>query len=344
MRRASRWTGLALLWLLALASIAWSSAALWFDGPTARPVAGLLSVGFAVAALALLVGLRPWWRGLVAYAALFALLLAWWFSLAPRNDRDWQLDVANPPTATIDGDRLTVHNLRNFDYRSVDEYTPRWETRSYDLSRLAGMDIYFFYWGSPWIAHTIMSWDFEDGPPLAISIETRKEVGEEYSAVRGFFRQFELYYVVADERDVVRLRTNLRGDEGYLYRLDWSPSDARTLLLAYLDEVNRIARSPRWYNAFDHNCTTTIRFHISQIGMARAWNWRILANGKAPELLYMRGVVNTTLPFPELRSRSYINARGRAAGAGADYSERIREGLPPRPPPDQSRGRRAGPG
>ena len=112
------------------------------------------------------------------------------------------------------------------------------------------MDLYFFYWGSPWIAHTIVSWEFEDAPPLAISIETRKEVGEQYSAVRGFFRQFELYYVVADERDVVRLRTNLRGDEGYLYRVNWSPSDSRALLLAYLEEVNRIARSPRWYNAF----------------------------------------------------------------------------------------------
>jgi hypothetical protein len=185
-----------------------------------------------------------------------------------------------------------------------------------------------------------VSWEFEDAPPLAISIETRKEIGEEYSAVRGFFRQFELYYVVADERDVVRLRTNLRGDEGYLYRVNWSPSDSRALLLAYLEEVNRIARSPRWYNAFDHNCTTTIRFHARQIGMVRALNWRVLVNGKGPELLYMRGVVNTTLPFPELRSQSYINERGRTAGRAADFSQRIREGLPPRPPPDEDRRRR----
>ena len=273
-------------------------------------------------------------------ASLFALVLGWWFSLAPSSDRDWQRDVANLPTAAVDGDRLTIQNLRNFDYRSVDDYMPRWETRTYDLSRLVGMDIYFFYWGSPWIAHTIMSWEFEDGPPFAISIETRKESGEEYSALRGFFRQFELYYVVADERDVIRLRTNVRGDEGYLYRLDWSPSDARALLRAYLEEVNRIARSPRWYNAFDHNCSTTIRFHVEQIGMARAWNWRVLANGKGPELLYMRGVLNTAMPFPELRSRSYINELGRAAGKAADFSQRIRGGLPPRPPRDQDRGRR----
>jgi hypothetical protein len=337
MRRTMRWSALAAVWLLLLATIAWSSAALWFDGPSARPVAGLLAAGFALAALTLLVTVRPFWRGLVAYAVLFAVVLGWWHSLAPGNDRDWQHEVAHLTTAAIDGDQLTIHNLRNFDYRSTDDYTPRWETRTYDLSRLVGMDIYFFYWGSPWMAHTIVSWDFEEGPPLAISIETRKEVGEQYSAVRGFFRQFELYYVVADERDVIRLRTNQRGDEGYLYRLDWSPDDARALLLAYLAEVNRIARSPSWYNAFDHNCTTTIRFHVRQIGIERAWNWRILANGKAPELLYMRGVVNTTMPFPELQSRSHVNERGRAAGNAPDFSQRIRDGLPPRPPPRSGR-------
>jgi hypothetical protein len=222
-RRLLHGTGRAAGWLLLLATIAWSSAALWFDGPSTRLMAGLLAGGFVLAALGLLVALRPRWHAVAAYAVLFAGVLAWWLWLAPSNDRDWQADVARMPTASIEGDRITIHNLRNFDYGSVDDYTPRWETRTYDLSRLVGVDLYFFYWGSPWIAHTIVSWEFEDAPPLAISIETRKEVGEAYSAVRGFFRQFELYYVVADERDVIRVRTNFRGDEGYLYRVDWSP-------------------------------------------------------------------------------------------------------------------------
>ncbi len=340
MRHLLQWIGLTALWLVLLATVVWSSAALWFDGPSPRAAAVALAVAFVLVALTLLVALRPWWRGLVGYGFLFAVVLGWWFSLAPSNDSDWQRDVEHPPTASIDGNLLTIHNLRNFDYRSVDDYTPRWETRTYDLSQLVGLDIYFFYWGSPWMAHTVVSWEFEDAPPLAISIETRKEVGEQYSAMRGFFRQFELYYVVADERDVVRLRTNLRGDEGYLYRVNWSPSDSRALLLAYLEEANRIARSPVWYNAFDHNCTTTIRFHARQIGMARALNWRVLVNGKGPELLYLRGVVDTTLPFPELMSRSYVNERSLMAGEAADFSQRIREGLPPRPPPDKERRRR----
>ena len=130
------------------------------------------------------------------------------------------------------------------------------------------------------------------------------------------------------------LRTNLRADPGYLSRLEWSPADARRLLLVYLEQVNHLAEEPVWYNALVHNCTTTIRFHVQQIGLAQAWNWRVLVNGKGPELLYTRGLFNTSIPFPELRSQSYINDRGRAAGNGADFSKRIREGLPPRPSPD----------
>ncbi len=337
MRRFLGGAGLAALWLLVLATAAWSSAALWFDGPALRPLAGALAAGFAVVALGLLVALRRSWWGFVAYGVLFTIVLGWWSSIGPSNERDWQPDVELPPTASIEGDRLTIHNLRNFDSRSANDYTARWETRSYDLSRLVGVDIYFFYWGSPWMAHTIVSWEFEDAPPLAISIETRKEVGETYSAVLGFFRHFELYYVVADERDVVRLRTNFRGEEGFLYRVNWSPEASRSLLLAYLDEANRLARAPRWYNAFDHNCTTTIRLHAAEVGMARAWNWRVLANGKAPELLYLRRVVDTSVPFPELHSRSAISERGQAIGDAEDFSLRLREGVPKRLEPDWSR-------
>jgi hypothetical protein len=321
----------ALLWPVLLVSIAWGCAALWFDGPASRPVAGSLAAGFAVAALILLVRFRPLSKGVAAYGVLFLLVLGWWLTIPPSNERDWQRDVTELPTATIDGDLVTIRNVRNFEYRSTEDYSERWETRTYDLSRIVGVDIYFFYWGSPWIAHTVMSWNFEDGPPLAISIETRKERGESYSSALGFFRQYELYYVVADELDVILLRTNYRNDHGYLFRMSFSPDTARKFLLAYFDEMNRIARKPKWYNAFTHNCTTSIRIHAQEIGVARAWNWRHLANGKGPELLYMRGMIDTSLPFEELKARSYVNERANAAGAVPDFSRRIREGLPPRP-------------
>ncbi len=322
-----------LLWPVLLGTIVWGCAVLWIDGPASRPVAAALVGGFVLASLVVLIRFRPLWRGVVAYGVLFLVVLGWWLWLPPSNDRDWQRDVAKLATATIDGDHVTIHNVRNFEYRSAEDYTERWETRTYDLSRIVGMDIYFFYWGSPWIAHTIISWNFEDGPPLAISIETRKERGESYSSTLGFFRQYELYYVVADELDVILLRTNYRNDQGYLYRSNFRPDTARTFLVAYLDELNRLARKPKWYNAFTHNCTTSIRIHAQEIGIARAWNWRHLVNGRGPELLYDRGMIDTSLPFEELNARSFVNDRAKAAGAVPDFSRRIREGLPPRPSP-----------
>lgn len=331
--------GIVITILLAPALIAlmgWAAAALWFDGPTSRPLAGLAAAAFIVVALALLLGLRPRWRGLIAFGILFAALVGWWRAIPARNDRDWIRDVRVTPTAELHGDRLTIHGVRNFSYRSETDWDERWEDRTYDLSKLQGLDLFMSYWGSPTIAHTIMSWEFADVPPLAISIETRKEQGESYSAVRGFFRQYELYYVVADERDVIALRTTHRGEQVFLYRLRTPPARARALLLSYVQAITDLAETPEWYNAFDQNCTTTIELHTRTLaadgGPAPVWDWRLYLNGRLDELLYEQGVVNTTLPFPALRAASDITARARAAGDGQGFSERIRESLPPRPP------------
>jgi len=307
-----------------LACFVWACAALWFDSP----FPGLLAAGFAGLTAALLGWVRPIRRALSGFAGLFLIVILWWISIEPSNERDWLPDVARTTTAVIDGDRIAIRNVRNFDYRTETDYDERWEERTYDLSKLRGVDLFLIYWGSPWIAHTIMSWEFEDAPPLAISIETRKEKGEAYSAVLGFFRQFELYYVVSDERDVVRLRTNYRGEDVYLYRLLAPPETARALLLDYLEEINRLAAKPRWYNAFTYNCTTTIRHHVQNVAPGNPFNWRILLNGRLDELGYQRGSIDTSLPFDELKARSNITERAKAVNAASGFSARIREGLP----------------
>ncbi len=318
------------------ALIGWASAALWFDGFASRPLAALAAAGFIVFALVLLLGVRPRWRGLLGFAAFFALLLVWWLGIAPRNDRDWYRDVRVTPTAELRGDALTIHGVRNFTYRSETDWDEHWEDRTYDLSKLRGLDLFMSYWGSPTIAHTIMSWEFDGAPPLAVSIETRKEQGESYSALRGFFRQYELYYVVADERDVVALRTNTRGEQVFLYRLRTPVTRARRLLLSYVDAMNGLARTPRWYNAFTHNCTTTIETHTRHVvadgGPVPVWDWRLYLNGRLDELLHEQGIVNASLPFPALRAASDITQRAHAAGDGPAFSELIRVGLPARPP------------
>jgi Domain of unknown function (DUF4105) len=222
---------------------------------------------------------------------------------------------------------LVLHNVRNFDYRSETDFTPRWETRTYDLAHLTGLDLVMSYWGSPWIAHTILSWTFADGPPLAISIETRRERAETYSALRGFFREYEIYYVAADERDLVRLRTNYRGEEVYLYRLA-TPPDRGALLLDYVKSMNALRDRPAWYNALTDNCTTSIRTHTKAIGGVAAFDWRVVVNGRADQMLYERGALDTRMPFAQLRAACFIDPKAQAADHDPAFSERIREGAP----------------
>jgi len=322
-----------LLWLVLLAAMAWGAAALWIDGPPSRLLAGILAAAYVALSLALVIRIRVFRGGVLAALVPFAAVLAWWLSIPPSNQRDWLADVARPPHAEISGSRMTVHNIRNFAYRSSDtDFEEHWETRSYDLDRIVGVDLFLSFWGPTLIAHTIMSWEFADGAHLAVSIETRKENGEEYSAVLGFFRQFELYYVVADERDVVGVRTNHRGEHVFLYRLRMPAERARALLVHYMEEANRLSRQPAWYNALTHSCTTTIEQNVKAIGVNMAFDWRILANGRLDELLYERGAINNTLPLPDLRSRSDVTDKAKAAGANPDFSRLIRDGLPARPP------------
>ncbi len=311
-------------------AVVWCTAALWLDGPSTRWMAGVLAIGFPASCVALVVWLRPFRYGVLSVLAAVVVAMVWWFSIPARNDRDWMRDVVQLPTATVEGSKLTIRNVRNFDYRTETDWTEHWETRTYDLDKLTGVDIFFCYWGPTLIAHTIMSWDFADGPPLAASIETRKRVGQSYSAVRGFFRQYELYYVMADERDVVRLRTNYRvpGEHLFLYRLKAKPAAARALLLSYVKAINGLAVKPRWYNALTESCTTAIRHHVEEIHAARRFDWRILANGKGDQMLYEQGRIDRSLPFEDLRRRSEITEKAQGADKDPDFSRRIREGLP----------------
>jgi hypothetical protein len=236
--------------------------------------------------------------------------------------------VSRAPTATVAGSRLTVRDVRDFDYRSETDFDQRWVTREYDLDRLAGLDLFVCHWGPTLYAHTILSWDFGDASPLAVSIETRKEKGESYSALRGFFRQYELAYVFADERDVVRLRTSFRGEQVFLYRLAATRAEARALLLEYAAEANGLAREPAWYNAFSENCTTGIWRNVRALSPQTRFDWRLLANGYLPEMLHERGRIDTSVPLAELRRRSDVTARAKACGDRADFAACIREGLP----------------
>ena len=328
--RGLRVIGLAAVYLLLGLLTLWAASALHFDLPISklRALAGVLYLVTMPAAMVLL---RFRGKGIAVCLVGFLLVLMWWLSLKPSNARAWQPDVSTLAWAEIAGDRVTIHNVRNCDYRTETDYTPRWETRTVDLTQLRGADIFVTYWGSPWIAHPIVSFQFGDHDYVAFSIETRKEIGESYSAIRGFFRQYELIYIVSDERDVVRLRSNYRkGEDVYLFHTRAGPKQARKLFLGYIEHTNQLRNRPEWYNALTNNCTTNIAVHAAAArgGKASRFDWRLLLNGKAPEMMYENGALAGDLPFPELKQRAYINPAARAANDDPDFSRRIREGRP----------------
>ena len=327
--RAIRFILWAIAWLILSVCILWTLGALDFDFPIAsfRPYAG---IGFTILILLAMFFARGKTRKLLFVLGAFLIVLAWWrIALKPSNNRAWQPDVAETGWAEINGDDVTLHNVRNCEYRTETDYTPRWETRAVKLSQITGIDLAITYWGSPYIAHPIASFQFADSPPLCFSIEARKEVGESYSAIGGFYRQYELIYICSDERDVIRLRTNYRhGEDVYLYHVVNSPAQARERFIEYLKTLNTLHSTPRWYNAATTNCTTSIRSQ-HPTNERVPWDWRILVNGKGDELLYERHLIATAgLPFPELKAKSHINDRARAADQDPDFSRRIREGLP----------------
>jgi hypothetical protein len=324
--------GLALLGVLLVILALWGALALFYSGPGGDVARLVLAAAFGVVSVVTLValGLRRWrWRALGVHLLLFAAIVLWLQSKGPSNSRDWQTDVAVLPYATIEGDSVTVHNIRNFDYRSETDFTPAYYDKRFDLRKLEGVDVVSVYWMGPAIAHIFLSFRFGDDDHLAVSIEARKVKGEGYSSLKGFFRQYELIYVVADERDVIRLRTNYRKDppeDVYIYPMRGSNERARRVFLEYLRRINALKEQPEFYNTLTTNCTTTI-WMAAGVNEGRVpFSWKILASGYLPEYLYESGRLETYgLSFPDLQRRVYANPRAHAADQAPDFSRRIRE-------------------
>lgn len=325
-----------LLAALILLAGAWAAAALYFGGEPPGPLRTALAIGMAALTLVGFVamlagsGVRPLGG---AWVLAFAATLGWFFSLQPSNDRVWAPELAETPWAEIEGNRVTLHNVRNFRWLSATTFEPHWETRTYDLDAIRSVDLISVYWMGPQIAHTMVSFGFADGQHLAVSIEIRREADEAFSAIAGFFRRYDLIYVVGDERDLIGSRAVMRADpteDVYLYRTRLQPDGARRLFLEYLREMNTLRDHPAFYNTLTTNCTTLILINNRvNNDTASIWNWRILASGYVPEYLYLRHAIDTSMPLSELQQLSHINPRAKAIGLDdPDFSTKIREGLP----------------
>lgn len=321
---------------MALATV-WGAAMVWFTRPAGTAVTGVLTAGVAVLGVAALAGLptRRWrFPAVTGFVVLFAVLLFWWSTIEPSNDRHWKPEVAKAPYATIDGDLVTVHNIRNFDYHSETDFSVAYYDKTFDLRKLTAVDLIASYWMGPDIAHVFVSFVFDDEAYLPISIERRDEAGEGYSTVRGLFRQYELIYVAADERDLIRLRTNFREDppeQVYLYRVNVPVENVRRLFMEYVKEMNTLRDQPAFYNTMTTNCTSNIWLHTRVNPGHLHYSWKVLLSGHVPEYVYEAGRLDHGLPFPELKARSLINKAARAHGDAVDFSRQIRAGRPGMP-------------
>jgi hypothetical protein len=312
--------------LITVLSGAWGSLALWYQlpgGPVSRTLGGT-AWALAVIALAVFAISRRSWLPLGIYAAMYAALLIWWASIAPSNNRIWSDDVARMLTGRVQGNAVTLDNVRDFIWRTDNDYDVRWETRHYDLDRLASADAVLSYWSSKAIAHAMISFGFDDGSHVVFSVEIRKKRGDQYSSIGGFFRQFETTLVAADERDIIRVRTNVRGEDDYLYPLRMDKPTMRALFLSYVHAANALSVTPAFYNTITSNCTTIVYRMARQIDPGLPWDVRLLLTGYLPEYLYKVGAVDRSVSVEQLRRRGRITDKAKNTSASDDFSAAIR--------------------
>lgn len=316
--------------LLVTLAVAYTFGALWFDGPlgtAASPTNQALAWGWLVVLTTTQLDFRrrPVARW-IALAAGLAVVLVPWSTIRPSNERDWKPEFAETGWVEVDGDQLHFHQARNFDYTVDGAVTERWETRSHHLSKLAGVDYFHDAFGGDLLAHPILSFDFGEEGHLCLSIETRRETSESFSALGGLFKMFELQYVFGDERDFIRVRTNIRHEPVYLYRTRAGPAHAREILMESIATQNELRRQPRFYNVLTANCTTSLRAQTPAEDR-EAFDWRMLVNGRLDEYVQETGgLVDDGLPFEQLRARALINEAAEAAHDDPAFSDRVRAG------------------
>jgi hypothetical protein len=331
-RTPARWLGAAFAFVVRIVFVGWTTLALYYSNLPIPWVRMLLAAGFLAFAVWVLWVARHR-RAYAMLGCVFLAVVVWWMLIPASHDRPWRREVAVMPRALVTGDTVRFTGVRNFEYRSRTDFTPRYEEREVSLSHLTGVDFFVSYWSEGPVGHTFLSFMFDNAPPLSVSIETRPEVGEGFDPIASMFKQFELIYVVGDERDLVRLRTNFRNEEVFLYRTVMSPEFARRLFVVYVERINELADRAEFYHLLSNSCTVNIVRYANAAGRIGRFDFRHFLNGLIDRYMYAAGVVESPLPFDELRRRSRITGVAKAAGDGPDFPQRIRAGLPTMPAP-----------
>lgn len=307
-------------WPLLTIFAAWAGTAITVQKPGRWWLVGLFAVGvLAVAGLRLL---TPWgWGG---FALLGLGIGGWYLSLRPRGDRVWAPDVARIVTGTRQGEIVTLHDIRDFDWIDETQAHEHWREARVDLTGLQSADLFTSVWDSPEIAHVLISFGFADGQRLVFSVEIRREQGEVFSSIGGFFRQFELALIAATEADIIQLRTTHRGEDVRIYPLRLTPDQLRRLFLGYVDLGNRLAARPQWYNTITANCTTVVWQLARAVHPALPLDVSVLLSGRLPGLLHRLGLIANDRPLDEVRRAAAITEHARNLPPEAGFSDGIR--------------------
>jgi hypothetical protein len=308
----------------------WGALILCFSPVLPNPWNTLLATMLGIVSMLLLFQTRVRTLMWGAFVLLITATITLWHSIMPSNTREWMPDVALAPSASFAGDTVTVYNVRNFEYRSESDFIPRYDTRLIDLSKLTEVDIIVSYWAGETIAHIMTSFGFSDGQFLTFSIETRRENSESYSPVKGFFRNYELVYIVADERDVLGLRARYRSPQErvFILRTAITPDFGRKLLRGYLEEINSLDAQPSFYNTLTTNCTTQVLWTAQAFGSDAPYNWKILLSGYVPQYLYENQGLTPRMSLEEIMSASYVSQTIRDTPLDNNFSTAIRALIP----------------
>ena len=332
-----------LLWLLnavfilfVIASSLWLCLAIWVQQPLGMIGSSVLIglwIVLACAVLGIYFSRHLISRGVdtLLYILAFLFSLFWYFSLDARQDREWNPEVARILSYEQQGDQVTLHNVRNFVWLPNGKYIERWESRSINLNQITGVNVITSYWMGPHIAHTLVSFDFADQKPLTFSIEIRKEKNEDFSAIGGFFRKFELSLVAADERDIIYTRSNTRGEQVYFFPVNMPQAQAKALFKEYLNKVDDLAQQPKWYNTLTSNCTTLVFDMVQAVSQKPLpTDYRLLASGYLPNYMYDLQALNQDWDLSTWYARAHVNPRVKefTQVSSEQYSALLRQGLP----------------
>ena len=330
-RLARRSLTVALILVLSVVWL-WTLGAVYYMADGGRSSVGkVAALGFVLATAVFLAWprLRPhllWW-----VLGTWALGLVWITIRQPSNDRQWRIEVARMPSAEFDGDMVTIRNIRNFHYRSVDDVDVSYYDKTFDLSRLDSADFLMCYWdGNTAIAHTMLSFGFGGEDYVCLSVEVRREQGEAYGGLPGIYKQFEIIYIFGDDRDLINLRTSHRKEDVYLYRVQLEPEDIRQYFEFALRRADELNREPDFYDTLKYNCSSSLTQMNDELWPDRRPSRGLASvlNGRADEDAYARGRLSNELPFDELKRRSYITPVGQQYQDASDFSQKVRASLP----------------